>query len=129
MSIGEQNGTSHSLRATEDTGKVVIHPATGAAAARMVSALADEFDRWMVDEIEELAQVYENASASFASHARELSALTERLIEQANLLGHPQVAAIASRLHARIMAMPTDFAPADASLARQIGELRDAAIR
>lgn len=129
MSIGEQNGTEHSGRAAGDDAKVVIHPATGAAAARMVSALADEFDRWMADEIEELAQTYENACAGLGEHARELSALTERLIEQASLLGHPRVAAIAARLHERILAMPADLAPVDASLGRQIGELRDAATR
>lgn len=129
MSVGEEVGAEHFGGCTEDRGKVVVHPAAGAAAARMVSALADEFDRWMADEIEELAQTYETVSIGIADRAQELSALTERLIEQASLLGHPRVAVIAARLRERINAMPADLAPHDAYVEGEIGELRDAATR
>lgn len=127
MSFGEEGGTEQS--GVGEPGKVVVHPAAGAAAARMVGALADEFDRWMADEIEELAQTYETASVGLTDRAHELSLLTERLIEQASLLGHPRVAIVAARLHERILTLPGDLAPHEACVARDIGELRDAATR
>ncbi len=129
MSVGEKSGTEHSGYCAENLGKVVVHPAAGAAAARMVSALADEFDRWMADEIEELAQTYETASIGRAERAEELCVLTERLIEQASLLGHPRVAVVAARLHERILTLPGDLAPHHTCVESEIGELRDAANR
>jgi len=86
--------------ATGDHADVRVHPATAQASSAMVAALAQEFRRWMADEIEELAEsVCEAGDESQPAHTTaEIRDLTDRLAHQADMLGYPQVVEIANRL-------------------------------
>lgn len=108
---------------------VVTHPAAGAAAARIICALADEFDRWMADDIEELAESFDAAAPDLSQQSGELALLTGRLVDQANVLGHPRVAAIAARLHDRIRTIAADASALEDVVGNHLGELRGATTR
>ncbi len=65
-----------------------------------MTAMAVEFDRWMADEVEELAESVSVAAGSVDSpHVRTyLYHLAEQLARQAELLGYPDVVRTAGRL-------------------------------
>jgi hypothetical protein len=91
--IGDKRGAAASAR-------LVIHPAADAAATGLMSAMAVEFDRWMADEVEELAESIAVAAGSTGSeHVRTyLRQMADQLARQAELLGYPDVVRAAARL-------------------------------
>lgn len=80
--------------------RVELHPAANTAAQGLMSAMAVEFDRWMADEVEELAETVSVAagSAESAPMRDHLHQLAEQLVRQAELLGYPDVMRVAERL-------------------------------
>ncbi|WP_436636992.1 hypothetical protein [Microbaculum sp. FT89] len=80
--------------------RVEIHPSANTAAQGLMTAMAVEFDRWMADEVEELAETVSVVAGSAESeHMRgHLHQLAEQLVRQAELLGYPDVMRIAERL-------------------------------
>jgi len=92
----------------------------------MMTAMAAEFDRWIADEVEELAEGYSAiccAETSPQERAR-LHEMAVQLVRQAETLGYPGIVEIAARLASRFD--PTgssgDAEPGDIDL--QIAELR-----
>lgn len=80
--------------------RVEVHPAAGKAVRGMMSDMAVEFDRWMADEIEELAESIGVAAGSAQSPCvgAYLYELARQLARQAEIFGYPEIASTANRL-------------------------------
>lgn len=110
------------------TADVRVHPATADATSAMVATLTQEFRRWMADEIEELAEsVCEPGREGDPAHTTaEIRDLTDQLAHQAEMLGYPQIAAIAQRLKQFNEDGLFEDPDSAAGLDEQIAELRAA---
>lgn len=84
----------------DPTARIEVHPASGKAAREMLTDMAADFDRWMCDEIEELAESVHVAAASARAPyvSTYLHELSRQLARQADMLGYPDVARTALRL-------------------------------
>jgi hypothetical protein len=106
--------------------RVEVHPTTNDAARGLMTAMAVEFDRWMADEVEELAESITVAAGSTDSpHVRTyLHELAGQLARQAEALGYPDVGRVAARLSRQFDPASTEPPVQPTELDMQIAELR-----
>jgi HPt (histidine-containing phosphotransfer) domain-containing protein len=122
----DKAGGSGKKHGAGDAARVDLHPSAGKAASGLMSAMAVEFDRWMADEVEELAEsisVIDGAETS--PHVRaHLRQLAEQLARQAETLGYPDIVQVATRLSKRFGSDAPAAAADPGSIDEQIAELR-----
>jgi HPt (histidine-containing phosphotransfer) domain-containing protein len=99
MVVNEHSNVDDSVP-LEAGAQVHFHPKTADANLKMAKSLAQEFRRWMADEIEEIAElVDESAREGTGPRSEEqIATLADQLAEQAEMLGYPHIVEIAERL-------------------------------
>ena len=97
----DKAGGSGKKRGASAVARIDLHPSASKAASGLMSAMAVEFDRWMADEVEGLAESISVVDGSESSpHVRaHLRQLAEQLARQADTLGYPDIVQVGQTLY------------------------------
>ena len=122
----DKAGGSGKKRGASAAARIDLHPSASKAASGLMSAMAVEFDRWMADEVEELAESISVVDGSESSpHVRaHLRQLAEQLARQADTLGYPDIVQVATRLSKRFAPDAPAGSADPGTIDEQISELR-----
>ena len=122
----DKAGGSGRKRGASAAARIDLHPSASKAASGLMSAMAVEFDRWMADEVEELAESFSVVDGSETSpHVRaHLRRLAEQLARQADTLGYPDIVQVATRLSKQFDPHAPENAASPNGINQQIAELR-----